>query len=724
MPKLHCLKEDNENFILGLEVVGDYFFIKRVYHEAQYCYETILKMLQKDISKIMLIKQMNCLFFIGICLSRRKNYNSALKLLSDALNLHKDVLNPQQRLEFEGDCFREIGLCQKRLNLKEEAWKSYQSALASYRSCDCKPFAGISFCMMNLGIFLYHENKFKDALYKFKELFDFYYSIYSKYSNINLLHKAKCLFYLGCCLQNLNQHDSASKYLHNAVVLYQEDMDDKNVSEFYRAYSLMRIAKCFLTKSDHEQAIEHLFKSLRLWKNLRKSFPDDQDLKLSLAINHKHIGNCFLKFHFYKEAIDPLKRSLQIFKDLKRKRDCLDLNRRLGLAYKNLGNFQQACDFYKACFRYVDNKTTLKSKADLKRWLGNCMKKLNYPEADEKTKSALKGYLTLYKFEEEDRISLLRCIGLCYWNLGDLKQTNEYFELYVAHSEKQMSFLSMLDRFNVVITLKIIGLSFAKEHNWDSAYQFFKRSLDKALKLPKTLKYVPEIAFLYNRIGKYWLHRNFLDFARTNFEEVEKLSDILTLTLKSKQTLGITYKNLGRVFSLENPPQYSRAISYFKKAEKMLSDLDHQKFRSDIAWMLKIMGRCCKEQKQFEEAIEYFKKSEENYRSFSDADSVLIEIVYVVKSIGLSYQLMHEHDLAIANFEKSVYLYSKMQNLHEKAWVLKNMALSYKAQNSYFQAFCCLQDSLTIHKNMPVEKQNKNEMEDVKGVLESLRQNR
>ena len=85
---------------------------------------------------------------------------------------------------------------------------------------------------------------------------------------------------------------------------------------------------------------------------------------------------------------------------------------------------------------------------------------------------------------------------------------------------------------------------------------------------------------------------------------------------------------------------------------------------------------------------------------------------------------MQEHDLAVFNFEESVLIYSNLQKLYDKAWVLKKMALSYKAQNAFSKAISCLQNALAIHESMPVEKQNKNEMEYVKGILESLRQKR
>ena len=52
------------------------------------------------------------------------------------------------------------------------------------------------------------------------------------------------------------------------------------------------------------------------------------------------------------------------------------------------------------------------------------------------------------------------------------------------------------------------------------------------------------------------------------------------------------------------------------------------------------------------------------------------------------------------------------------------MALSYKAQNALSKAISCLQDALAIHKNMPVDEQDKSEMEYVTGTLESLRQNK
>ena len=610
---------------------GEYFFTKGVYFEAFFCYKIALKVIQKETDVTEPCQQVKCLFWIGKCLSGKKEYHSAMKSFLEALRLYRLLSDKHQNLQnFEGDSLKEIGMCQHFLNLKEEAFESFEAAVESYanKQNDAQ-LDSVGFCQLKISIHLFNTKSYKEALLRFKQLLIFY----SRCDNFNLLSYAKCHFHIGCCLQNLNQFDEASKHLHEAVSLHREDVDDPERSKIYKAFSFTHVGNCFIVENDHTQAIENFSKSLNLWENLVKDYPNDKEHLLNLSFAHQQIGNCFAKFNFRKEAIEHFEQALAIFQTLERTLDCLTIKKSLGKAYKDVENVKKACSYYQACLNLLNDETTsTKVKADLNRLLGGCLRKVDKKKAHKLINLALNVYLKLYENKKDDSLSLLRCIGLCYWHLNNGINARKYFVEFVDLSENSKSLLSLIDRYHVVIVLKLLGLSCNKENDLESAMQFFKMALKKVLDLPKSLEYEHQIGFLYNKIGELWLRKHcFLDTAKSNFKKAESFHDTLELTLEGKKVLSCTYKNLGRVFSQQDLPDHGKAISYFKKAEKIFSDLNNEKYESEIAWLLKSMGKCCKEQKQFAEAIKYFKKSEEVYKSLYETGFVLNEIAYIIK---------------------------------------------------------------------------------------------
>ena len=718
---------NKQNHINILTEFGEYFFNKGVYFEALYCYKTAQKMIQKDTDVQEPYQQIKCLFGIGMCLSREGDYENASKLFLDALKQY-DLLSDRLPIlkSFEGNCLKELGMCQLYLNLHANAFQSFEAAIKSYadKQENDTQLENIGFCMLKLGIHLLRANRFEEAFHKFKEL----RAVYSNCNVFNPLYIANCVFYMGCTLQNLNQIKEASEHLHEAINIYRKDMNDQTRTKVYKAQSFSHVGHCFLVKNDYEPAKKNFLKSLKLWKALCKEYPDDKNHLNNVAVTHRQIGKCLAKYNFYKEAIEHFELALKIFKTFKQTLDCINLNKALGNAYRGMENFQKACSYFQRCFSLIDDETTpIKVKADLNRLLGISMQKLGTGngKANRLINLALNVYLKLLKYKEENSLSMLRCIGLCYWSLDNNNEARNYLEQFVALSENPNSMLSLIDRLHVATALKIIGISWTNESNWELALEFFQTSLQKFLDLPKSLEYEHQIAYLYNKIGEHWLHKYRENKARSNFENAENLRDSLVLTSKGKYSLSFIYKNLGQVFSQQDPPDFSKAISYFEKSKKMFSDLDHEKYGWEIARLLKNIGTCYKKQKRFSKALKQFKLSAKAYRSLTETSFVLSEIAYVMESVGYCYQQMQQHDQAILNFKESILIYSENQNFFQKkAFVLKNMAFSYANLNFSSKASSCLYDALAIHKSMPVDVQNTNEIEFIKRQIESLRQNK
>ena len=308
------LSIDHEKFTNTLWEIGKFLLKNEVYLEAQNCFKITHKMLQKYPDSTKPLKGIECMYMIGVCLTKSKKFNSAIKYLAEAKKLYQSKSGNQKTLEcFEGDCCKEIGLCQQQLADQENALQNFEEALRIYDRSDSKKSVDVEFCLLNMGICLNEMKKFKKALDTFEELLQYYL----KHSNVSQCFKARCLYYLGCCLQNLTRYDDANKRLLQAVETRRKDMaEEQGRSEVYCAKSHELIGMCFLAKNDYRQAINSFSESLNLWKKVYESYPNAKDSKehlFDVAISHKRIGKCYLKYNFCEKALEHFEETLKIF---------------------------------------------------------------------------------------------------------------------------------------------------------------------------------------------------------------------------------------------------------------------------------------------------------------------------------------------------------------------------------------------------------------------------
>ena len=361
--------------------------------------------------------------------------------------------------------------------------------------------------------------------------------------------------------------------------------------------------------------------------------------------------------------------------------------------------------------------------ADLNRHLGNCLKKMENGNDDGQShlNFALKTNLKLLENRKDDPL-LLKSVGFCYWNLNNNQQAREYFERFEKSLKNQNSQLSLNDRFSLALVLKLIGLSWINEKNWDDALRSFQLSLKKFLDLPPSLEYEHEIAFVRNKIGEHWLHVYHEKKAKECFEEVENCCELLSQNSKGKYVLAFTYKNLGRALSRQKKPHHVNAKSYCEKAIDLFKNLNPTKFQSEIAWLQSHIGMCFKNLKNPAKAIARFKQALSLFHSLPESERPLRQLAFIKKSIGLCYQYQKQHDFAIEFFENSIETLGKIEESDaDKAKVWTKMAYSYKALNTYSKAASSLQKALETYRSISVEQrqQYNEEMVSIKKELNS-----
>ena len=739
------LDEQLTNILLR---IADDLFKTGVYFEAEYCYKAALKSLQNNTDSSKKWIKAKCFYWIGMCLSRTRNYDCALDKFFEALSEGES----QKEMEhFKGDCNLQIGLCQRHLSKPEEALKRFESALRICSSDDAKKSENVAFCMVNIGICLCNMSKYEDALKQFEKLLKFCVLD----CNVSPTSKANFLYNLGFCLQNLNQYDEAQEKLLEAVQIYRYDLDHEERNDADRAKTHIHIGNCFKVMNNHETALDNYLESLNLWKKLHQLYPGDHMgyLQYSKAMAYKRIGSCYLKYNFCEKAVKNFKESLQTFQKLCHRRKNLtsnlyDLRRSLSGAYRGVGDFESACMCYRECLAMTNKTTPKKQIADLHRQIGDCLKQMKEPH-EESSEKALEIYKELIENEEKDKQPLRKCIGLSYWSLNNTVSARDKFREFINVSKRSnSSLLLLIDRVEIARVLIFIGKLWNSDGNKDAAKRAFEDSLKRFLALPVSLEYEHTIAYLYNQIGICWLSsareappdsvKEFKSISKSNFEKAKSRQNMLLLTSKGKMELARTYKNLGEVLSL--PPQYKNfgkviyeketqqyrdAITYYGKAKKLYEEMGFKKFAQDIADLFKNLGTCFKTLKNWEEAIKNFQDAADVYKSIPKSGAeVSNNIPFVKKNVGLCYQNLELHEEAIASFKESLEAYSEVSDISshclDKAFINEMIAKSYEALTQRQAAMPYYKKSLSIHESMPVEEQNQKQIAFLKSKLTPL----
>ena len=674
-----CFKMQNDPISNILLHIGKYFFEKGMHFEAKYYISTARKMYEVKTDSTNSCIVINCIFWIGKCLIKNKDYSDAEKKFLEAISLYRVLPCSKKSItNFEGDCFKEIGVCQQKQDLYEKAAKSFETAVNFYYASKPIRFEDVSFCLLIMGRCLYRNNKFKDALEQFKKLL----KIYSRNKCVSEISKGDCFFHIGRCLQNLVEYENGKVALLKAINVYQKDMKKPERSKVYKALTLFRIGKSFNMIQNHEEAVENFLSSLHLWEKLSESYLDDKEHVLKIAVSHKLIGRCYSKYNLDHKAIEHYHKSLESFQTLKHDKDVstiiCKLYRFLGKAYRELENYEVAYKYFTKGISEASETTSEKILAALNRNCGICLTRLNKSdEAFDYINVSLGIYEKLYKKEDYGEIE--RDIGLCYKYLNNFTSTSKvYLQKYVNSFEDSKQLLSLNNRFDIATVLRSIGLICQREKDWESTLDYFQQSLKILQKLPKSLEYVHQIAWLNNRIGKHWLVRYREKRAEKYFQNAIALTDSLSQTPKGIYMLAVSYKYLGSSFlQLQS---YSKAVKNFQEAEKLLSSLPNtSKHYVVIAWLFKNIGICFKEQKWYSEALINLKEALKVYKKMLGKEECKTEIAFVWTHMGLCHQMLQNFNKALKKFKKSLLIYHELKGReHNVALILTDIGICYE----------------------------------------------
>jgi len=278
------------------------------------------------------------------------------------------------------------------------------------------------------------------------------------------------------------------------------------------------------------------------------------------------------------------------------------------------------------------------------------------------------------KYEPE----VLKKLGLLFWNIGQLKDSLNYYlkakalsqELGIKENERECEFaIDIYKLYNE-----------GKEYRLSSKYQKSIESFKKAIDLAKKIKSPEhELKCLRQMSLNYWDLSNYREFYILNKAALE-----ITKKIKNKKDEGICLNNIGLYFwKIDN---YSHSLKYYEEALEIAQSKKDTQAETDI---LNNIGIIYKEMGNYDKALSYLTKAlviDQKYfrNNFVSIDLNNIGTTYRKK--GLISNKKEDFQKALEYFNQCLKLIQNLNDNITKIRVLNNLGTAYSDLEMYLEA--------------------------------------
>ncbi len=303
---------------------------------------------------------------------------------------------------------------------------------------------------------------------------------------------------------------------------------------------------------------------------------------------------------------------------------------------------------------------------------------------------ALKAFQTAsimarYRDKEEKYIECGFNKGLCYWNMGRIKDSYKEYSHLLDRSvmsrltDKQDELKKVLE----VINLYMLGIELRESKKLDGALHAFQEAADIAEKISRRelkQRILRQISIAY------WDKKDLNQFYHFNVLSLKSAEE-----MKHKEEIGKCLNNIG-IFHWKSF-EYSKALSIYDRALDISREMNNLNEESNI---LHNIGLVYKDFGYYNKAMDYLKQALEIDQRKGNSEYYPIDYI----NIGTVYKLKAEEDNkkelvceAIECFKKSLSYINK--NLNEVIEIknLNNIGSSYIEMDAFSKALPYLQRS-------------------------------
>jgi signal transduction histidine kinase len=284
--------------------------------------------------------------------------------------------------------------------------------------------------------------------------------------------------------------------------------------------------------------------------------------------------------------------------------------------------------------------------------------------------------------------------GVALWHLGEINQSDKYYENAIEIYDEFKDSLSMIKVFNSQ------AINHQMKGNVDLAFGTFLRSLDYAKKMG-------DKATVFNtllNIGIMYDNSNNYDKCLYYYYEALKYADDA-----DRSSVALLQSYIAEVYlTLKNTEKAEEYLKYAVENSKLSNDTN------SLIWAYSSLGKIELDKKNFAKAENYFKES----LSLSRKIDFKLEIIHALTDLGKFYNSINNFSQAEKNLNEALQLGNEINSLSDLNLIYGELSsLYYKKQEfkkafEYHEKYKLYSDSLFVLSNSEklLELQTKQEL--------------
>jgi len=284
--------------------------------------------------------------------------------------------------------------------------------------------------------------------------------------------------------------------------------------------------------------------------------------------------------------------------------------------------------------------------------------------------------------------------GVAFWHLGEISQSDKYYEEAIKIYEEFNDSLSLIKVFNSQ------AINHQMKGNVDLAFETFLRSLDYAKKIgdkPTILNTLINIGVMYDN------NQDLEKCLKYYYEALQYADDA------DKASLALLQSYIAEVYlTLKNNEKAEEYLKNAVKNSKLSNDTN------SLIWAYSSLGKIELDKKNFSVAENYFKES----LSLAQKTEFKLEIIHALTDLGKFYNSINNFSQAEKNLNEALRLGNEINSLSDLNLIYGELSsLYYKKQEfkrayDYHEKYKLYSDSLFVLSNSEklLELQTKQEL--------------
>ena len=420
------------------------------------------------------------------------------------------------------------------------------------------------------------------------------------------------------------------------------------------------------------QMTQGLWPDYLAWAKVGLEQAKDERNKHSEGALLNNIGQAYRSLGQWRQALDYYNRALPIVEDIDDRLGLANTLNNIGLIYSKLGQQEQALDF---CSRALPIREEVGDHSGLAATLSS-LGLAHYRLGQ--WQQALEYYDRALAIQEEvgDRIGLaatLSSVGLIYNSVGQREQAVDFYTRALAIQEKAGNQVGLAQ------TLNNLGLVYASLGQWEKVLDFYNR----ALSIQEEIGHQAGISQALNNIGGVY----------HNLEQWEQALEFYgrALTIMEgagyQQGVATTFSNMGSIHS--SLGQHEKALDFFNRALSIQAEIRHQ---AGLATTLSNIGSVHSDLEQWEQALEFYNRA----LSVQEEIGHQAGIAAVCNNIGSTHNSLGQRGQAINFYNRALLIMEGIGDLYGESVTRYNLAMVYRAQRNLDQAVTELEQAAEL----------------------------